>query len=161
MDIIVYDTYNVNVTIEDEVVVGVSVVSGFINDVIAGTNITIDKSDPLNPVINADDQTATSIQTVTSAATVTALSTNDYVNITAQAEALTLANPSGSPSNFDMIVYRIEDNGTARAITFDTQFRALGTTLPTTTVLGKIMYLVCVYHSVDIKWDVVNVIQQA
>jgi len=53
MDIIVYDTYNVNVTIEDEVVVGVSVVSGFINDVIAGTNITIDKSDPLNPVISS------------------------------------------------------------------------------------------------------------
>lgn len=102
-----------------------------------------------------------SIQTVTSAATVTALSTNDYVNITAQAEALTIANPSGTPSNFDMIVYRIEDNGTARAITFGAQFRAIGVTLPTTTVLGKILYLVTVYHSTDVKWDVVSVIQQA
>lgn len=132
-------------------------VTTYLEDVIAGTNISIDKTDPKNPIISA----STSIQTVTSSATVTALTTNDYVEITAQAEALTLANPSGTASNFDMIVYRIEDNGTARAITFGSEFRALGTTLPTTTVLGKIMYLVTVYHSTDIKWDVVSVIQQA
>lgn len=105
--------------------------------------------------------TQESIQTVTSAATVTALSTNDYVNITAQAEALTIANPSGTPDNFSIIVYRIEDNGTARAITFGAQFRAIGTTLPTTTVSGKIMYIVAIWHSGDSMWDVVNVIQQA
>jgi hypothetical protein len=102
-----------------------------------------------------------SIQTVTSAATVTALSTNDYVNITAQATALLLGNPTGTPDNFATIIYRIEDNGTARAISFDTQFRALGITLPTTTVLGKIMYIVTIWHAGDSRWDVINVIQQA
>jgi hypothetical protein len=102
-----------------------------------------------------------SIQSVTSAATVTALSTNDYVNITAQAEALTIANPTGTPDNFAIIAYRIKDNGTARAISFGSQFRAVGVTLPTTTVLGKIMYIVTIWHAGDSKWDVVNVIQEA
>jgi len=52
-NIIIYDTYNVNVTIEDGEVVGVQVVEGFIHDVIAGSNISIDKTDPLNPVISS------------------------------------------------------------------------------------------------------------
>jgi len=52
-NIIIYDTYNVNVTIEDGEVIGVQVVEGFIHDVIAGSNISIDKSDPLNPVISS------------------------------------------------------------------------------------------------------------
>jgi hypothetical protein len=52
-NVIIYDTYNVNVTIENDDVVGVQVVEGFIHDVIAGTNISIDKSDPLNPVISS------------------------------------------------------------------------------------------------------------
>jgi hypothetical protein len=102
-----------------------------------------------------------SIQTVASAATVTALSTNDYIDITAQAASLFIANPTGTPDNFANIVYRIEDDGTARAISFDTQFRALGVTLPTTTVSGKIMYIFTIWHAGDSRWDVVNVIQQA
>jgi hypothetical protein len=52
-NVIIYDTYNVNVTIENDEVIGVQVVEGFIHDVIAGTNITIDKTDPLNPVISS------------------------------------------------------------------------------------------------------------
>lgn len=52
-NVIIYDTYNVNVTIEENEVVGVQVVAGFIHDVIAGTNISIDKTDPLNPIISS------------------------------------------------------------------------------------------------------------
>ena len=130
-----------------------------IEDIEAGTNISIDKTDPKNPVISSTASSA-SIQTVTSAATVTALSTNDYVDITAQAEALTIANPSGTPTNFAVIVYRIEDNGTARALTFGSQFRKMAIDIPTTTVLGKILYIATCWHPVDSKWDVVNVIQQ-
>lgn len=106
-------------------------------------------------------ESSVSIQTVTSAATVTALSTNDYVDITAQDTGLTIANPSGTATNFHMIVYRIEDDGTPQTIAVGSQFRAMGTTIPTTTVAGKITMLVCVRHTADSKWDVVNVIQQA
>lgn len=106
----------------------------------------------------------TRVQTVTSASTVTPnADTDDFVNITAQAAGLTLANPTGTPGDAQMIVIRIKDNGTARSITFGTEYRAigLGLSLPTTTVISKTMYIVCVRNNTDTKWDVVNVMQQA
>jgi hypothetical protein len=97
------------------------------------------------------------VQTVTSAATVTPTFTNDEVAITAQAVALLLANPTGTPVDGKNLVIRIKDNGTARAITYDTQYRAIGVTLPTTTVINKTIYLGLVYNLTDTKWDVVGV----
>lgn len=97
------------------------------------------------------------VQTVTSAATVTPTFTNDEVAITAQAAALLLANPTGTPVDGKNLVIRIKDNGTARAITYDTQYRAIGVTLPTTTVINKTIYLGLVYNLTDTKWDVVGV----
>ena len=102
------------------------------------------------------------IQSVTSSATVTPnADTNDMVIITAQAVALALANPSGNPRDGQLIVIRIKDNATARAITFGSSYRAMGITLPTTTVLSKLMYLPMVYNLADGKWDVFNVINEA
>jgi hypothetical protein len=102
-----------------------------------------------------------SIQAVTSAATVTPTFADDQVNITAQAAALTLANPTGTAIPAWGIVIRIKDNGTARAITYGTQYRAIGVTLPTTTVVSKTLYLGMIYNATDTKWDVVAVAQEA
>jgi hypothetical protein len=96
------------------------------------------------------------IQTVVSAATVTPLFTNDEVNITAQAVPLFLANPTGTPVDGKSLVIRIKDNGTAQTITYDTQYRAIGITLPTTTVINKTLYLNLIYNLTDTKWDVIN-----
>jgi len=105
---------------------------------------------------------ASRVQSVTSAGTVTAnASTDDSVHITAQAEALTLANPTGTAGEDQMLIYRIKDNGTARAISYGSEFRAMGTTLPTTTVLSKTLYLACVRNVTDTKWDVIAVVQEA
>lgn len=102
------------------------------------------------------------IQTVTSSATVTPnADSNDLVVITAQAEALSLVNPSGTPVQGQPMIIRIKDNGTARAITYDTQYRAIGVTLPTTTVISKTHYLGMIYNSTDTKWDIVGVNSQA
>jgi hypothetical protein len=101
------------------------------------------------------------VQTVTSSATVTPTSTNDLVIITAQAAALTLANPTGTFAEGQALMIRIKDNGSARAITFDTNYRAIGITLPTTTVISKTMYLGIIYNSTDSKWDIVGLNQQA
>jgi len=101
------------------------------------------------------------VQTVTSSATVTATDSNDLVTITAQAEALTLEDPTGTPTEGQPLMFRIKDNGTARAITYGAQFRAIGVTLPTTTTISKITYLGCVYNSTDTKWDVVGVNTEA
>lgn len=101
------------------------------------------------------------IQSVASASTVTPTFSNDIVEITAQAAALTLANPTGTAIDALGLVIRIKDNGTARAITYGTQYRAIGITLPTTTVISKTMYLAMVFNNTDTKWDVIAVGQEA
>lgn len=100
------------------------------------------------------------IQSVVSAATVTPTFSDDEVIVTAQAAALALANPTGTAIDGLGIVIRIKDNGTARAISYGTQYRALGVTLPTTTVISKTLYLGMIYNATDTKWDVVSTAQE-
>ena len=80
---------------------------------------------------------------------------SDFATITAQAEGLTIAAPTGSPVEGQKLIIRLKDDGSARAITFNAIFRALGVTLPTTTVASKTTYLGLVYNSTDTKWDIV------
>jgi len=101
------------------------------------------------------------VQSVTSSATVTATSTNDLVKITAQAAGLTLANPTGTFAEGQALIFRIKDNGTARSISFDTKFRAVGVTLPTTTTISKTTYVGCIYNSTDDKFDVIASLTEA
>lgn len=104
---------------------------------------------------------APQIQAVTSSATVTPTFSNDQVNITAQAVGLTLANPTGTAVDGWGVSIRIKDNGSAQTIAFGTQYRAVGVTLPTTTVAGKVLYLGMVYNIAATKWDVLAVAQEA
>jgi hypothetical protein len=106
---------------------------------------------PLNP----------RVQTVASSATVTPVSTNDIVTITAQAVGLTLANPTGTFVEGQALMIRIKDNGTAITIAFDTNYRVIGITAPTTTVISKTMYLGIIYNSTDAKFDIIGLNQQA
>lgn len=103
-------------------------------------------------------------QSVVSAATVTPnADTNDRVIITALAVACQLLNPTPTTMRFDgqRIIVRIKDNGTARALTYDTQYRAMGTALPATTVISKTLYLTFVFNAADTKWDLVKADQEA
>ena len=100
-------------------------------------------------------------QTVASSATVTPTSANDLVVITAQAAGLTIANPTGTMVQGQALMIRIKDNGTARSIAFGTNYRALGITLPTTTVISKTLYLGCIWNATDTKFDVVGLNQEA
>ena len=68
----------------------------------------------------------------------------DVATLTAQAAALTVAAPTGTPSLMQPLIITIKDNGTARAITWNAAFRAIGVTLPTTTVISKTHYIGCV-----------------
>jgi len=87
--------------------------------------------------------------------------TTDEHTITAQAAAAAFAAPSGTPTEGQPMIIRIKDNGTARALTWDGIYRAIGVTLPTTTVLSKTMYIGMVYNNTDTKWDVLGVAQEA
>jgi hypothetical protein len=98
-------------------------------------------------------------QLTASSATVTPDVSNDIVDITALATNLTIANPTGTANNGQGIVIRIKDNGIARSISWGTIYRGI-TTLPTTTVAGKLMYIGIVYDGTDVKWDIISVVQQ-
>jgi hypothetical protein len=77
---------------------------------------------------------------------------------------VTLAAPSGTPVNGQKLMIRLEDAGSAQTITWTTTsgaYRAVGSTLPTTTSAGKVTYVGCVYNSTDVFWDVIAVATQA
>lgn len=89
----------------------------------------------------------------------------DQYAATAQAGALTINADAGTPTNGQKIIFRFKDNGTARALTWTTgttnSFRAIGITLPTTTVISKTVYVGCIYNAADSRWDAVAVAQEA
>lgn len=80
---------------------------------------------------------------------------NDMYTVTALAAGATFGAPTGTPTNGQKLVIRIKDNGTARTLAFNAIYRAIGITLPTTTVISKTIYLGMIYNSADTKWDVI------
>jgi hypothetical protein len=101
------------------------------------------------------------IISISSASTITPTGdTADQYIVTAQAASATIAAPSGTPTDGQRLILRIEDNGTAQALTWTTgsgAYRAVGVTLPTTTVASKSLYVGAIYNSQDVFWDVLAV----
>lgn len=89
----------------------------------------------------------------------------DQQCFTALANALTINADSGTPTDGQKFVFRIKDNGVARALTWTTgtakSFRAVGVTLPTTTVVNKTLYVGFIYNTADSRWDAVATAQEA
>lgn len=99
---------------------------------------------------------------ITSSATITPSGdASDQYNVTALAVNATVAAPSGTPTNGQKLTLRIKDNGAARTLTWNAIYRVIGTTLPTTTVAGKLLYMGFIYNSTDTKWDCIAVAQEA
>ncbi len=81
----------------------------------------------------------------------------DIYLITALAAGATFGSPTGTHVQGQKLMYRIKDNGTARALSYNAVFRAVGVTLPTTTIISKTLYLGCIYNATDTKWDIIAV----
>lgn len=95
------------------------------------------------------------VYSTTSLATLTPeKDTYDSFTLTAQAVALTIANPVTTVANdFDQIQIRIVDNGTAQTIAFGTDYVAgNNNSLPTTTTISVVMNLGFEYNAVLAKY---------
>ncbi len=104
------------------------------------------------------------VSTEVSSATPTINTDNvDAHSITALAAAVTsfTTNLSGTPTNFQKLIIRIKDDGTARALAWGASFEAKGVDLPTTTVASKVLTTGFIYDTVTSKWGCVASVQEA
>jgi len=119
---------------------------GIIPTVTASNTVTF-----TNKTLKDSTNVIEEVTTATSAASHTA--TGGYLRnrlkVTAQAEAVTFNQPSGTPADGNMLLIQIKDNGTARAITWNSIFVG---EKPTTTTLSKWTYVLSVYNSTAAKW---------
>jgi hypothetical protein len=78
----------------------------------------------------------------------------DAVTITALATPITSMTTSltGTPNNFQRLLIRIKDNGTAQAIAWGASFVSSQATLPTTTVANKVTTIGLIWDAVKAKW---------
>jgi len=97
-----------------------------------------------------------------SASTLTpTIATADIYAYTALAAGLTINAPTGTPVDGNKLMFRLLDNGTARALTWNATYTVIGVTLPTTTVANKTTYVGCIYNANNTRWDVIAVATQA
>lgn len=125
----------------------------------SGSVVTVDSTQTLS-----NKRFAPRVTSITSSATPTINTDNcDAVTITALATAITsmTSGLSGTPVNFQKLIIRIKDDGTARAITWGASFASRGVTLPTTTVISKVLTVGLIYNTVASTWDCVAVAQEA
>lgn len=80
---------------------------------------------------------------------------HNYYRRTAQAAALTIANPTGTPLDGEGLLIEIGDNGTSRALTWGSEYTVdsiYGLTLPTATVAGKTHFITFIRNESLGQW---------
>ncbi len=85
----------------------------------------------------------------------------DVENVTGLNSNMTIAAPTGTPLNRQGLMFSIKDNGTIRTITWNAVFRAIGVTVPTATVAGKMLYVSARWNAEAAKWDILSVGREA
>lgn len=106
------------------------------------------------------DPRVVSAASYTTSTTIDSDATDVYV-VTAQAGALLFNNPSGTPVQGQKLIIRIKDDGTARVLTYGSEFRGISQALPSTTVISKTLYMGFIRNSTDTKWDLIAVAQES
>lgn len=111
---------------------------------------------------DADDYQPVNPRTFVTAATGLLTPTNDIdiAIVTSQNGPIIIGDPTGTWVQGQGLVIRLKDNGTARAITWQGKYRALGIMLPATTVPNKTMYVSMIWNATDSKFDVTGVAQE-
>jgi hypothetical protein len=84
----------------------------------------------------------------------------DHFNITGLTGAVTISAPSGDSTDGQILLLKIQDDGTARAISWITTsggYRVINCELPTTTTVGSATYVKCIYNQLAGYWDIASV----
>jgi hypothetical protein len=98
------------------------------------------------------------VSTTTSSSTITPNAlTDDVYAVTALAQNTTIAAPTGTFHDGQIIILRLKDNGTSRTILWNSTYRG-GTdfSLPISTGAGKTMYITFIWNAPDLKLDAVG-----
>ena len=102
-----------------------------------------------------------SLSTASASSVTPAIASYNQYAFTALAASLTINAPTGTPVDGDKLIFRILDNGSARTLSWNATYTAIGVTLPTTTTASKTTYVGCIYNANNTRWDVVAVTTQA
>ena len=76
----------------------------------------------------------------------------DVASITSLAQAITSVGVSGTPVDGDLLMVRITDDGSARAISWGGSFEASTVALPTTTVASTMLVVGFMWNTATTKW---------
>lgn len=110
----------------------------------------------------ADAKISVRTNTQTSPSTLTpAVDDYDMFIVTNLNGGMTIAAPTGTPVSGQGLLIRIKDDGTSRSLTWNAVWRAIGVTLPSTTVAGKLLYVSARYNIESLKWDVLSIGREA
>lgn len=85
----------------------------------------------------------------------------DVENVTTLNSNMSIAAPTGTPLNRQGLMFSIKDNGTARSLSWNSVFRAVGVTIPTATTANKMLYVSARWNAEALKWDVLSVGREA
>lgn len=86
------------------------------------------------------------------------IDTDNIYELSAQAQALTIANPTGTPNDGDVLIIRLKDNGATRAITYgDAYVNISGLDNLTATVAGKWHVIGALWNAGVSKWQIVSI----
>lgn len=82
----------------------------------------------------------------------------DKYFITGLQTAVAFAAPTGTPTDGQLLLVRIKDNGTPKSISWNSVYRqSLSLALPLATT-GRTIQIGFMYNGVDIKWDLLAVL---
>lgn len=125
-------------------------------DLVVGTarvTVKVD-TDPDEPVLTPP------IEVLPDAATLTPNVANAGGKANEISQNFTLANPTGDPYLFQRYTLRLKTSS-IRTITYGSQYRAMGSALPSATVAGKYLYIEVIWNGDDEKWDAIMIRQEA
>ncbi len=83
--------------------------------------------------------------------------TSDQFNIIGITGNITIETPAGTPTDGQKLIIRLKDAGTSVNVSWNVIYRAVGVSLPTTTVANKTAYIGFIYNTLDADWDAVAI----